>query len=213
MIAPTETPALRTFHDLDEETRMRELTDFHRALIRPPAPPIDALGLRNWVSNSDARLALTKGLVCGGIKWSKEMGRPNGSSITVGFLITHEYDQLEYNDAGGGAFTKASGFQLRPAPTVWDATTNQNEYRVAFMFFAVDGGVIPNRLTVKLAPVSWEGSSITAGYRKLDPVAYSSFGNLGQSLVIPDFEVKRIAFPLGKYVLSLGSSVSATLRE
>ena len=75
---------------------------------------------------------------------------------------------------------------LQPAPSVWDATKDAGEYRVGFFFFAGGGGINPNRLTVKLAPVPWEKvGQIVPGYRQLNPLGYSDFVSLGKWLVIP----------------------------
>jgi len=68
------------------------------------------------------------------------------------------------------------------------------------------GGVNPNKLTVKLAPVPWDKVGqmhVRAGYRQLDPqLGYAPFGSLGKPRVIPDYVVRHV--PYGAPFGSLG---------
>lgn len=192
-----------SFRDLDTETRARELGSLQDELDRPES--ITHLRLSEWASDSAARIALLKGGVWGGIHWSKRLGKPLAPSITAGFTIVHEFKALNFVDEGGGHYKDISSYRVQPAPSVWDATKNADEYRVGFFFFAGGGGINPNRLTVKLAPVPWEKvGHIRAGYRQLEPVGYSPFGNLGEQVVIPDFEVRHVSYRLGRSIEPLG---------
>ena len=198
-----ENPSPRTYRDLNRESRVRELASLQDELHRPE--PITHLRLTDWASASTDRRALLKGAVWGGIHWPKGMGKPLAPSITAGFTVTHEFKRLDFVDVGGSDYRDRSTYVLQAAPSVWDATKDPSEYRVGFFFFAGGGGVNPNRLTVKLAPVAWEKvGQIVPGYRQLSPLRYSDFGNLGKWLVIPDFEVTHVPYPRSRYIQSMG---------
>jgi hypothetical protein len=197
----------RTFRDLDLEARVRELASLQTLLDKPE--PITQIVLSDWASELSDRRALLRGAVWGGIHWRKALGRPQTPSIADGFTIVHEFKELKFSDLGGGNYRDDSRYVVRPAPSVWDATKTSDEYRVGFFFYAGGGGINPNRLTVKLAPVSWENVGHTrAGYRQLDPLlGYSPFGNFGEWVVVPDFEVRHVPYHLGSYIQQLGSSL------
>lgn len=192
----------RTFRDLNAEARVEELRHLQDVLKRPD--PIVHPLLSDWVSASDNRRALLAGSVWGGIRWPKALGRPKTPSITDGFNIVHEFKKINFIDQGGGHYKDISRFVRQPAPSVWDASSG-SEYRVAFFFFAGGGGINPNRLTVTLANVSWELSLLVGpGYLRLNPYGYSDFGNLGERIVFPDYEVKHQAYSHLKSVQPLG---------
>ena len=187
------------------EARVRELASLQIELNKPHA--ITQRALSEWALESDERSALLWGGVWGGIHWPKGLGRPLTPSITGGFTIVHEWFEHKFVDAGGGSIVDTGKYLVQPAPSVWDATT-ADEYRVGFFFFAGLGGVNPNKLTVKLAPVPWEKvGHIRAGYRQLDPqLGYAPFGSLGKPRVIPDYLVRHVPYPRGTYVQPLEPS-------
>jgi hypothetical protein len=189
----------KAFRDLDIETRVTELASLQIELNKPE--PITRLRLNEWASTSADRHALLRGAVWGGIRWSKTLGKPKRPSIADGFTIVHEFKRIEFVDLGGGNYRDDSKYIVQAVPSVWDATKNPDEYRVGFFFIAGGGGINPNRLTVKLATVPWQNVSlILPGYRKLSPVGYSPFGNLGEWVVLPDFEVLHVPYHLGRYI-------------
>jgi hypothetical protein len=206
MTAHYENQRPRTFRDLDPETRVRELASLQTELNKPE--PITHLRLSEWASALSDRPALLRGTVWCGIRWPKTSGRPQTPSITDGFTIVHEFKEIKFSDLGGGNYRDDSKYLVQPAPSVWDATKTANEYRVGFFFFAGGGGINPNRLTVKLAPVPWENvGHIRAGYRQLSPIGYAPFGNLGEWVVIPDFEVRHVPYHLERYIQPLGRNL------
>jgi hypothetical protein len=199
----------KTFRDLGAEARVEELHSLQHVLERPD--PITHAQLSDWVSASDNRRALLAGSVWGGIHWPKSLGKPKTASITGGFSIVHEFKRIEYIDQGEGHIIDISKFKLQPAPSVWDASSG-SEYRVAFFFFAGGGGINPNRLTVTFASVSWELSLLVGpGYLRLDPYGYSDFGNLGERVVFPDYEVKHQPYSRGRSIQTLGSARDSEL--
>jgi hypothetical protein len=192
----------KTFRDLSAETRVQELRHFQDVLRRPD--PITHTLLRDWVSGSENRTALIEGTVWGGIRWPKTLGKPKTPSITGGFTIVHEYKKITANDGGGGNNIDTSKWKIQPAPSVWDASS-QTHYRVAFFFYAGGGGINPNRMTVRLASVAWELSPlVTPGYLRLDPYGFDDFGNLGERVVFPDYEVKHQPYSRGRSIVPLG---------
>ena len=209
MSAYSEAARPRSYRDLDVQTRAKELASLQTELNKPS--PLTHLQLSEWASVSEDRIALLRGGVWGGIHWQKAMGKPLTSSITDGFIIVHEFKELKFSDLGGGSYRDDSRYVVQPTPSVWDATKDANIYRVGFFFFAGGGGINPNKLTVTLAPVAWgKGVQIRAGYRQLDPIGYSPFGNLGELVVIPDFEVRHVPYHLGSYVKALQPSLNLT---
>jgi hypothetical protein len=195
----------RSFRDLDPESRMRELASLQLELRKPD--PITPARLKDWVSVSADRSALLRGGVWGGIHWPKAFGRPLTPSITDGFIITHEFWGKELADAGGDQYPDLSKYKVQDPPSVWDATKTPDQYRVGFFFFAGLGGIFPNKLTVRLAPVPWEKVHVRSGMRRLDPMDYSPFGSLGAPMVIPDFEVQHIPYRHGRYIEPLRPSL------
>jgi hypothetical protein len=207
MSAHSEVHRPRSYRDLDLQARAKELASLQAELNKPS--PITHLQLSEWMSVSNDRIALLRGGVWGGIHWPKAMGKPLTSSIVGGFTIVHEFKALKFSDLGGGNYRDDSRYVVQPTPSVWDATKDANVYRVGFFFFAGGGGINPNKLTVTLAPVAWEKvAHIRAGYRQLDPIGYSPFGNLGELVVIPDFEVRHVPYHLGSYVKPLPPSLN-----
>ena len=160
---------------------------------------------------SDDRVAMLAGGVWGGIRWPKSLGKPRTPSITGGFSVLHEYKKIEGVDEGGGHIKDVSKWKVQPAPSVWDASTD-SEHRVAFFFFAGGGGINPNRLTVRLASVSWEISVLVSpGYLRLDPYGFGEFGNLGERVVFPDFEVTHVPYRRDRSIQPLGPAKDAEL--
>jgi hypothetical protein len=186
------------------ETRVRELASLQTELNKHKA--ITQRALSEWALESDDRSVLLWGGVWGGIRWSKGLGRPLTPSIMDGFTIVHEWFKHKFVDAGGGGLVETGKFLVQPPPSVWDATT-ADEYRVGFFFFAGLGGLNPNKLTVKLAPVPWEKvrqMHVRAGYRQLDPqLGYAPFGSLGKPRVIPDYVVRHVPYRSGTYMQPL----------
>ena len=192
----------KTFRDLGAEARVQELRSLQDVLKQPD--PITHFLLSDWVSASDNRTALLAGSVWGGIHWPKALGKPKTPSITGGFSIVHEFKRIEFVDQGGGHYKDISKFEIQPPPSVWDASSG-SEHRVAFFFFAGGGGINPNRLTVTLASVSWELSLLVgSGYLRLDPYGFSDFGNLGERIVMPDYEVKHEPYSRSRSIQPLG---------
>jgi len=188
---------------------MRELASLQTELNKPE--PMTHIRLSEWASLSSDRTALLRGGVWGGIHWSKTLGRPQTPSITDGFTIVHEFWKHAFVDAGGGDIRDNGRYLVQSAPSVWDATKTSGEYRVGFFFFAGGGGINPNRLTVKLAPVLWENlGHMRAGYRQLNPLGYLPFRNLGEGVVIPDFEVQHVPYHLERYIQPLGPRLDLT---
>jgi hypothetical protein len=199
----------KSFRDLGAEARVQELHSLQEVLRRPN--PITLPLLSDWVSASDNRRALLAGGVWGGIRWPKALGKPKTPSITAGFSIVHEFKMVDLVDQGGGNYKDLGHFKIQPAPSVWDASS-VTEYRVGFFFFAGGGGINPNRLTVKLASVSWEiGLLVGPGYLRLDPYGFSDFGNLGERIVFPDYEVNHQPYTLGRSIQPLGPAKNAEL--
>ena len=197
-----------SFRDLSGEARAQEFLHLKDMVGRPD--PITHLTLSDFISASDNRRALLAGSVWGGIRWPKSLGRPKTPSITAGFNIVHEFKRIELVDGGAGGISDIGEFWTQPAPSVWDASS-ASEYRVAFFFFA-GGGINPNRLIVSLANVHWDiNPHIRSGYLRLDPYGYSDFGNLGERVVLPDFEVRHQPYSRGRSIQPLGPAKDSDL--
>jgi hypothetical protein len=192
----------RTFRNLGTEARRQVLQSLQMELRKPD--PITPERLVEWVKVSDDRGALLTGSVWGGIRWPKVVGKPKTPNITGGFSIVHELKDIKYVDLGSGDYQDVGTWAVRPAPSVWDATIDDDHYRVAFLFFA-GLGIFPNRLTVTLTNISWDFGIFTGpGYLRLDPIRYSDFTDQGERIVIPDFEVQHVPYSYVKYIHSLG---------
>jgi hypothetical protein len=194
----------RTYRDLDAKARERELKSLQELILKPD--PITPHTLSEWVSGSDNRTALLQATVWGGIRWPKALGRPQPPSITGGFTITHEFNKQTSVDLGGGVIRTTDNWVAAPAPSVWDATASQSHHRVAFFFYARVGFGPLNRFDVRLASVAWERGLLGGlGSIRLDPfLGYSSFTNVGQRQVFPDYEVLLQPYRIERYIQPLG---------
>ena len=191
------------FRDIGAEARVRELRSLHQEMILK-ADPVTPTLLSDWVSGSSNRTALLLGSVWGGIRWPKAMGRPATASIADGFSVVHEFQPDKRVDLGGHSENLAP-FVVQPAPSVWDASSS-SDYRVGFFFYAGDlKGVNANRLTVRLASVTWQlGALVSPGTLRLNPYGYANFATFGERIVFPDFEVVHQPYMRNQSIHPLG---------
>jgi len=191
----------RTFRSLSADERrqaLRRLED----LIK--ADPITHRSLSVFALQSDGHAAVLAGGVWGGVRWPKALGRPKTTSITGAIDIIHEYRRVDLIDEGGGRVKDIGLWKVQPPPSLWDASTDSH-FRIGFFFFAGGGGIHPNRLTVTLAHVSWQLSLLVGhGTLSLDPHGYAPFGNLGERVVLPDFEIRLQPYSVDRSIRPLG---------
>ena len=193
-----------TFRSLSADDRRQALRQLQDMLIKPD--PITHSLLSDWVSQSagGAAAAVLAGGVWGGVRWPKGLGRPKTASITGAVDLVHQYRRIKLVDEGGGRYKDVGQWKVQPRPSVWDAST-ESHFRIGFFFFAGPGGINPNHLTVSLAHVSWQLTPFMGpGTLSLDPYGYGDFGNLGERVVIPDFEIRHHPYSLVRSIRPLG---------
>jgi len=202
----SQTPTYRSLSADDRRQTLRHLQDL---LIKPD--PITHSLLSDWASQSDSRAAVLVGGVWGGVHWPKGLGRPKTASITGAIEVVHEYRKVQLVDLGGGHVKDIGPWIVQRRPSLWDAST-ETHFRVGFFFFAGGGGINPNRLTVSLAHVSWQLTPfMSPGTLSLDPHGYGDFGNLGERVVMPDFEIRHHPYSLTRSIRPLGPIKDAGL--
>lgn len=179
----------KTFHDLDPRVRARELASLQDELNRRP-DPITKKRLDRWVGAAIDRKSLMTGAVFGGIRWPKSIGRPSTPAIFGGFEIKHEYEAIKAVAGPGGGLHDASTWVDQPDPSLRD-DSKEDYHRIAFMFFAVY--FWPNHLITRLLPeVHWaRPAGLPVGYRRLNPLGFLPFTNLGEWTVLPDLVVEH----------------------
>lgn len=176
------------FSDLDPRVRARELASLQDELKNPA--PLTKERLDHWVGAAVDRKSVLTGAVFGGIRWPKAIGRPSTPTIFGGFEIKHDYEAIKAVVGPGGVLRDASTWEDQPDPFVRD--DSQGDYhRIAFMFFAVY--FWPNRLTTRLLPeIHWvRPPGLPTGYRRLNPLGFLPFTNLGERVVLPDLVVEH----------------------
>ena len=199
--------AARTFRSLSADDRRQESRHLEDLLVKPD--PITPSSLSAFASQSASRAAMLVGGVWGGVRWLRGLGRPKTASITDAVDIVHEFRKVVLIDEGGGHVKDIGQWQVQPRPSVWDAST-ETHFRIGFFFFAGGGGINPNRLTVTLAHVSWQLSLlVNPGTLSLEPYGYAPFGNLGERVVLPDFEIRLHPYTLVRTIRPLGPLMDA----
>jgi hypothetical protein len=155
---------------------------------------IETQELKAWAMQAKLGSSVFAQMIAGSIVWKKILGRPSSAKMRDGLHhgLHDGFDvrirqEKQVQDLKTGYLITVDGDFF---PSTWDASQEEEQYRVNFLFFGQVTGPLKVMVTFK-EPPKWEVDALSevGRHRLLQPGVRPVVKDAGQALIVEPFEV------------------------